>query len=451
MRLSSTAWNRTLILRQHYGGIRKAGQFEPVMTGRFDQLLESGNIAAKAVEAVDLALRRLAAGVGVTGGATYFANLDIVRQRDPNHWMLDPSLMVPTIKIGGHTFGRAGYQRGGYTGNYPVDQVVGVVHGQELVIPAPAVRKGLPGILEFLGVPGFQAGRMVDIPAPGSARLIVANMQGMFQTIGQTILGGLAKLFDIIARAIEALAVAFLGDERVEQIKSVFAELRQSLQQFIDSILNPQQKVEEEMDAYTEDVAGETNRLAMMLADLRLAFGNAMQSLVRRVPILSEAISAYQQAVAAAEEGGLGLGVAGGIAAAVMAALTASSEELGRAIDAVSEGFAALLQPLNALLEALGPTGAGAMVGAGVGFGAASLLGQPGLLGALFGGVLGLIGGAAQAQAEAAERQIEAAEKLVEAARQMNGGTLRGHRSDAPGHFRHRGHNSQTGGSPWPG
>ncbi|NLM42377.1 MAG: hypothetical protein GX199_08760 [Firmicutes bacterium] len=59
------------------------------------------------------------------------------------------------------------------------------------------------------------------------------------------------------------------------------------------------------------------------------------------------------------------------------------------------------------------------MVGAGVGFGAASLLGQPGLLGALFGGVLGLIGGAAQAQAEAAERQIEAAEKLVEAARQM--------------------------------
>src|SRR5690606_35730095 len=46
--------------------IRKTGQFEPVMTGEFDRLLESGNIAAKAIEAVDLALRRLAAGVGVT-------------------------------------------------------------------------------------------------------------------------------------------------------------------------------------------------------------------------------------------------------------------------------------------------------------------------------------------------------------------------------------------------
>ena len=70
-------------------------------------------------------------------------------------------MMVPTIKIGGHTFGRAGYQRSGYTGNYPVDQVVGVVHGQELVIPAPAVRKGLPGILGVpgrAGIPGWQDG-----------------------------------------------------------------------------------------------------------------------------------------------------------------------------------------------------------------------------------------------------------------------------------------------------
>src|SRR5690606_5920134 len=65
---------------------------------------------------------------------------------------------------------KRGFAEGGYTGNRPVDEVVGVVHGQEIVIPAYAVRKGMTGILEFLGVPGFQEGRVPSIPGVSQAR-----------------------------------------------------------------------------------------------------------------------------------------------------------------------------------------------------------------------------------------------------------------------------------------
>lgn len=234
-------FNRMATNAELYGGtieevIRKAGQFEPVMTGKFDDLLASGNIAAEAVEAVRLALNRLANDAGVTGGATYFANLDIVRQRNANHWMLDPTKMVPTVIIGDHTFGKAGYKSGGYTGNRPIDEVVGVVHGQEIVIPAPAVRKGLPGILEWLGVPGFQSGRLIDVPGLDIARTTVGDMNNLFSQIGQTILDGLSRLFEIIASAIEVVAIALVGEEKVEEVRKVFDSMRTALADFRNAL-----------------------------------------------------------------------------------------------------------------------------------------------------------------------------------------------------------------------
>ncbi|WP_461365747.1 phage tail tape measure protein, partial [Candidatus Darwinibacter acetoxidans] len=414
-------FNRMETDAERYGGtveevIRKTSQFEPVMTGAFDDLLESGNIAADAIEAVDTALRRLAEGEGVTGGATYFANLDIVRQRNPQHWMLDPMRMVPTVTIGGHTFGVAGYQTGGYTGNHPTDEVVGVVHGQEIVIPAYAVRKGMTGILEFLGVPGFQSGRMVSVPGLGEAQSIVVSMQDMFKDLGKVIVTGLAKLFDIIAGAIEALAVALVGEEKVAEIKAFFAEMRAGLQDFIDGF-SETEKLVDVIDDATEEVDG----FARALEDVIATVEDTLKTWVRKVPILSDALAAYENAVKSQEDGGLGLGTAGGIAAAALAALSASSKELSNAIEAVSQGFAALIEPLNGLLRSLGPAGAGGLVGAGIGYGAAMLLGMTNpIIGVVAGGLMGLFGGVAQQQAEAAELQIEAANQLVQAARNMN-------------------------------
>ncbi len=70
--VAEVVFNRMAANPEYYGRtveevIRKAGQFEPVVSGAFDMLLESGQIAADAIEAVDLALRRLAEGAGVGG------------------------------------------------------------------------------------------------------------------------------------------------------------------------------------------------------------------------------------------------------------------------------------------------------------------------------------------------------------------------------------------------
>lgn len=432
--VAEVVFNRMAANPEYYGEtveevIRKAGQFEPVMSGAFDTLLESGRIAADAIEAVDLALRRLAEGAGVTAGATHFANLDIVQRRYEaaraagrsyaGAWFLDPTQFISTGTIGRHTFGYGSWERyqsgTPWTGWGPLDEVVGVVHRREAVIPWEALRKGIPGVLEFLGVPGFQTGRAVSIPGLVEAQSTVTTMNDLFRNLGKTILAGLAKLFEIIAGAIEALAVALVGEEKVAEIKAFFAQMRAGLQDYIDSL--------SEVDSFGDTVKDTTEQvdgLSSALGDVIAAVEDTLKTWVRKVPILSDALAAYENAVKSQEEGGLGMSTAYGIAAAVLAALTASSEELKQAIDAVSQGFAALLQPLNELLRSLGPTGSGTLVGAGIGYGAAALLGISPLIGLIAGGIMGLFGGAAQQQAQAAELQIQAANELVQAARSMD-------------------------------
>jgi len=55
--------------------------------------------------------------------------------------------------------GLPGYQSGTpWTGWGPTDEVAGVVHRREAVIPWDVLRRGPAAVLEFLGAPGFQAG-----------------------------------------------------------------------------------------------------------------------------------------------------------------------------------------------------------------------------------------------------------------------------------------------------
>ena len=240
-----TVFNRMETNAKRYGGtieevIRKTGQFEPVMTGAFDKLLESGDVTAEALEAVDLALRRILEGTTVTGGAVYFANLDIVRQRNANHWMLDPTRMLPTIKIGQTTFGVPGpnYSSGTpWTGWGALDEPAGIVHKREAVIPWKVLKKGPLSVLEFLGMRGFQEGRVPSMPGVSQARETLSWMQDIFNDIADVLLAGLATLFEYIIQAVEVIAVALVGEEKAEEIKAKF-------QSFYDGISDLIQKME---------------------------------------------------------------------------------------------------------------------------------------------------------------------------------------------------------------
>src|SRR5690606_25848046 len=59
----------------------------------------------------------------------------------------------------GRILGLPGFQSGTpWTGWGPLDEVAGVVHRREAVIPWDVLRRGPAAVLEFLGAPGFQAG-----------------------------------------------------------------------------------------------------------------------------------------------------------------------------------------------------------------------------------------------------------------------------------------------------
>src|SRR5690606_17888959 len=59
----------------------------------------------------------------------------------------------------GRILGLPGFQDGTpWTGWGPTDEVAGVVHRREAVIPWDVLRRGPAAVLEFLGAPGFQAG-----------------------------------------------------------------------------------------------------------------------------------------------------------------------------------------------------------------------------------------------------------------------------------------------------
>ncbi len=119
-----------------------------------------------------------------------------------------------------------------FTGWGPLDEVAGLVHKQEAVIPWAVLKKGGLAVLEFLGMPGFQDGRVPKITGLDAAKSTVETMQEMFDHLAKVILAGIAKLFDMIAVAIESLAIVFLGDEKVEELQEVFAKFRKGLEDF---------------------------------------------------------------------------------------------------------------------------------------------------------------------------------------------------------------------------
>src|SRR5690606_33512607 len=107
-----------------------------------------------------------------------------------------------------------GYQSGTpWTGWGPLNEIAGVVHRQEAVIPADVLRKGPGAVLEFLGAPGFQGGKN-DVPIFGAAavkveadRLTQLNEESLGKLTQMSgILGGLSDVWDEAGAKLEQIA-----------------------------------------------------------------------------------------------------------------------------------------------------------------------------------------------------------------------------------------------------
>lgn len=136
--------------------------------------------------------------------------LDLFRQspaRNPETpwWQQDVWTLLETI-FGGHREGTP------WTGYGPLDEVAGVVHRQEAVIPADVLREGPGAVLEFLGAPGFQGGKLgaplgaVGVQAEAN-RLTQVNEEslGRLEQVSK-ILGGLRSTWDKAGDKLEQIA-----------------------------------------------------------------------------------------------------------------------------------------------------------------------------------------------------------------------------------------------------
>src|SRR5690606_4607967 len=95
----------------------------------------------------------------------------------------------------GRILGLPGFQSGTpWTGWGPIDEVAGVVHRREAVIPWDVLRRGPAAVLEFLGAPGFQSG-YVPAAIGGISGLTGAALTepdpGFIARLVESVVGGL--------------------------------------------------------------------------------------------------------------------------------------------------------------------------------------------------------------------------------------------------------------------
>ncbi|MBW2084432.1 MAG: hypothetical protein JRI54_00150 [Deltaproteobacteria bacterium] len=228
-------------------------------------------------------------------------------------------------------------------GAFGPDQFPALLAPGEAVVPAKIVQGGLPAVAGWfraMGVPGFQEGYAPQATVPGlsEAKATVTDMRDMFRSLGRSLLAGFTRLFEIIATAVEKLAIAILGEEKVEQIKSTFAELRTKLEDFIDSFFFAEEATSSLINimlqvAEMRPVIEEQKTLWQQLTDsLKSIKDFAIDKLLQNIPIVFAAIQGAQA------------GAAGGPVGMAAGALTA--------VISNSQTFAQILNIINPLLQA---------------------------------------------------------------------------------------------------
>src|SRR5690606_9267974 len=160
------------------------------------------------------------------------------------------SLNVNWTRNVGRILGLPGFQDGTpWTGWGPTDEVAGVVHRREAVIPWDVLRRGPAAVLEFLGMPGFQSGYVpaaiggltgaaLTEPDPGFiARLVESVVSGLesrgiidpetargLRELTDNLLGIISGLYDRAKELWDQLGQVDLG-EYIDQARRFRDEL----------------------------------------------------------------------------------------------------------------------------------------------------------------------------------------------------------------------------------
>src|SRR5690606_6658642 len=131
--------------------IRQPGQFEPVMSGRYDEILKSQRDLTEELRAVRVALE----GSEFAKGALFFFNPVIVAERNPGSWLLNPDLFLTYTDIGRHRFGTTSLGGDDFglkeaamlPGCGGGDRMPASLRPGQAVVPASVVRRGLAEIV----------------------------------------------------------------------------------------------------------------------------------------------------------------------------------------------------------------------------------------------------------------------------------------------------------------
>lgn len=115
-----------------------------------------------------------------------------------------------------------GFASGGYTGNMPVNQVAGLVHGQEFVFDAEAVKRIGRGQLEAIRngsfrAPRISAGTLQAASGGGAVRIEVASTE-MWQAAVHQISGNAAV--SIVEKSAPAVVAASVGQSRSDAMRA---------------------------------------------------------------------------------------------------------------------------------------------------------------------------------------------------------------------------------------
>lgn len=189
--------------------IYQTNQFESVLNGTIDTV----RATEEAFKAVHAALQ----GFDPTGGATFFWNPDIAT----SGWFkqaVASGKLVLTTRIGRHEFFRpAGYEDGTpWTGWGPLDEVAGVVHRREAVIPWDVLRRGPAAVLEFLGAPGFQEGRVPTAALIGVTDEMWAQHPGFAP-------GAIARMIESVIAGLETRGI--IDPDTARGLRDLFGNL----------------------------------------------------------------------------------------------------------------------------------------------------------------------------------------------------------------------------------
>ena len=137
-----------------------------------------------------------------------------------------------------------GFQTGTpWTGSGPLNEVAGVVHKQEAVIPYAALKKGPAGVLEFLGVPGFQTGLPRNITT-GNTQIdaMLASTGGWLDSLNETISAitntvkeVFVNFFTWLGELLVTIAKSFLSEEQFAALENAFNSLKERVQGIVDA------------------------------------------------------------------------------------------------------------------------------------------------------------------------------------------------------------------------